>query len=287
MSSNWDKVSIEAELVSLPDIYWRLRDILDGRDYALQEVSDLIACDPGLSARLLRLVNSAGFGLPSSIETVAHAISMVGVGQVEELVLTTAVADTLGDYSCEQLDVRRFWLRSVNRAICARLLAADCHVINHQRLFVTGLLSCVGLLILYRSMPVLARQARDMAADSGLPLHLAEREIVGFDHAAIGALLLHNWKLPAIQVAAIERQYEPDPAAEHFLETAITHVAVVLGNAITEGRALEEAVAAIDPRAWEVAGLDTAHCPAIEDAVAEQFTEIVGLLFPKMQLAAC
>jgi HD-like signal output (HDOD) protein len=62
MSKNWDKVTIEANLISLPDIYWQLKEILDTRDYSMQDVAQLITYDPGLTARMLRIVNSAYFG---------------------------------------------------------------------------------------------------------------------------------------------------------------------------------------------------------------------------------
>ncbi|MDH3536481.1 MAG: HDOD domain-containing protein, partial [Gammaproteobacteria bacterium] len=185
MSSNWNKVTVEANLVSLPDIYWRLREILDTHDYSLPDIAQLIVYDPGLTARLLRIVNSAYFGFAAKIDTVNHAVSILGVQQIEDLILTTSIADALGDYECEHLDVRQFWLRSVYRAIAARDLAGECSLMDGERMFVAGLLSGIGQLILYQSVPVLAQQAQRQADETGQPLHLAEREVMGFDHARV------------------------------------------------------------------------------------------------------
>ena len=83
MGDNWNKVTIEANLISLPDIYWRLKEIIDSHDYSLQDVAQLIVYDPGMTARMLRIVNSAYFGFAAQIDTVNHAVSILGVQQIE------------------------------------------------------------------------------------------------------------------------------------------------------------------------------------------------------------
>ena len=286
MSSNWNKVTIEANLISLPDIYWRLKEILDSHDYSMQDVAQLIVYDPGLTARLLKIVNSAYFGFAAQIDTVNHAVSILGVQQIEDLILTTSIADALGDYECDHLDVRQFWLRCVYRAIAARDLAGECRLMDGERMFVAGLLSGIGHLIMYQSVPVLAQQAQRLADETGKPLHLMEREVIGFDHAQVAALLMQNWKLPASHVAMIKNHLEPDSAADFLLETSIIHISALIGNAFAESRPLDEVLVKADNQAWDVTGLDIGHCEAIDRVVAEQLSSVVNLLFPKMQCAA-
>ena len=167
-NDSWSKVSVEANLISLPDIYWRLKELLDSHNYALPDVAQLIVYDPGLTARILRIVNSAYFGFAANIETVNHAVSVLGVRQIEDLVLTTSIADALGDYQCEHLDVKKFWLDSVYRAIAGRNLAGECNLMDGERMFVAGLLSGIGHLVMYQSVPVLTQQAQRQARDSGV-----------------------------------------------------------------------------------------------------------------------
>lgn len=285
MSSNWNKVTIEANLISLPDIYWRLKEILATHDYSLQDVAQLIVYDPGMTARLLRMVNSAYFGFAAKIDTVNHAVSILGVQQIEDVILTTSIADALGDYECEHLDIKQFWMRSVYRAIAARELAGVCNLMDGERMFVAGLLSGIGHLIMYQSVPVLAQQAQRQADESGRPLHLVERDLIGFDHAGVASLLMQNWKLPGSHVAVIEKHLELDPDADFLLETAIVHIAVLIGNAFAESRALDEVLVRADNRAWDVTGLDTGRCEAIEMLVEKQLNSVLSLLFPKLQPA--
>jgi HD-like signal output (HDOD) protein len=285
MSNQWDKVSIQANLVTLPDIYWQLKEILDSHDYSMQDVAQLIVYDPGMTARMLRIVNSAYFGFASKIETVNHAVSILGVQQIRDLVLATAIADALGDYECEHLDVKQFWLRSVYRAIAARNLAGVCSLMDGERRFVAGLLSGIGHLIMYQSIPVLAQQAQREADASEKPLHRVERDLIGFDHAQVASALMKNWQLPDSLVAVIEHHLEPDPAAEYLLDTAIVHIAALIGEAFAQNRPLDEVLVNVDGHAWDATGLDIGRCEALDVEVSEQLNSVVNMLFPKLQRA--
>ena len=286
MSKYWDKVTIEANLISLPDIYWQLKEILDTHDYSMQDVAQLIVYDPGLTARMLRIVNSTYFGFAAKIETVNHAVSILGVQQIRDLVLATSIADALGDYECEHLDVKQFWLSSIYRAIAARNLAGVCNLMDSERMFVAGLLSSIGHLIMYQSLPVLAQRAQREANNSGKPLYLAEREVIGFDHAKVASVLMYNWKLPDSLVAVIENHLELDPAADYLLDTAIVHIAALFGNAFALNQPLDEVLVDADRHAWDATGLDTGRCEAVDAEVAEQLNSVVNTLFPRLQKIA-
>ena len=286
MSDQWDKVSIQANLITLPDIYWRLKEILDSHDYSMQDVAQLIVYDPGLTARMLRIVNSAYFGFAAKIETVNHAVSILGVQQIRDLVLATSIADALGDYECEHLDIRQFWLRSVYRAIAARNLAGVCNLMDGERMFVAGLLSGIGHLIMYQSIPVLVQQAQRESNESGKALCLVERDVIGFDHARVASVLMKNWKLPDSLVKVVENHLEPDPDAEYLLDTAIVHVAAKIADAYADDRPLDEALVETNRHAWDATGLDIARCEAVNVEVCEQLNEVINMLFPKLQKVA-
>jgi len=286
MSNQWDKVTIQANLITLPDIYWRLKEILDSHDYSMQDVAQLIVYDPGLTARMLRIVNSAYFGFAAKIETVNHAVSILGVQQIRDLVLATSIADALGDYECEHLDIRQFWLRSVYRAIAARNLAGVCNLMDGERMFVAGLLGGIGHLIMFQSIPVLVQQAQRESNESGKALCLVERDVIGFDHARVASVLMKNWKLPDSLVMVVENHLEPDPDAEYLLDTAIVHVAAKIADAYADDRPLDEALVETNRYAWDATGLDIARCEAVNAEVSEQLNEVINMLFPNLQKVA-
>ena len=286
-SSNdyWARVSGEVNLVSLPDIYWRLKKILDSNSYAVSDIAKLLALDPGLTTRLLRIVNSAYFGFAARIASVDHAVSILGSQQIHDLVLATSVADSLGSYESAQLDVKRFWQRSVYRAIIARNLAGECNLIDSERLFVTGLISGIGHLIMHQVLPQQSQQAQQLAQEEERPLHLAEQQIFAFDHAMVAAALLLNWNLPDSLVEVIRYHLEPDVDSDFRLEIAILHLAAHTGDAIEGEHSIDAMLDNVDPRVWQVTGLDRSQFDPIVETAREHFAVVMAMFFPELSKA--
>lgn len=286
MPTNWEKVIVKSQLVSLPDVYLQLKQILDRNDYALADFTDLISHDPGLSARLLRIANSAFFGFASKIDRVHHAISILGTQQLHDLVLATSVADTLGKYASAELDMQSFWRRSVYRAICARQLASMCNVLDSERLFVTGLLSGIGHLMMYQAIPQLTQEALHESESSGQQLYQIERQKIGFDHAMVAAALLKKWQLPENLTGVIENHLQPTSESNLPLETSIVHIASLMSAALGNDRNVSELLTAVDASAWQATGLSVEQCAGADALIREQLNEVLGLLFPDISYAA-
>ncbi len=94
-NSLWEKVTADAQLLTLPAVYLRLRAVLDDPDYAVSDIEEVISTDPAVATRLLRQANSPYFGFASKIETISRAVGLLGSQQVHDLVLATSVAQTL------------------------------------------------------------------------------------------------------------------------------------------------------------------------------------------------
>ena len=140
MDTTWKDVTRAARLISFPDVYLRLKDILDDPDFAMAEIAVAISQDPGITLRLLRLVNSSLYGFSAKIETVSRAITLLGTQQVHDLVLATSVAQAFKGMSTAVMDMQRFWKGSVYCAVTSRQLAALCGGCDKERLFVAGIL---------------------------------------------------------------------------------------------------------------------------------------------------
>ena len=156
-------------LITLPAVYLRARAALQDPNASLAEAADVIACDPAMTARLLRIANSAFFGFAAPVQTVARAVNLLGTEQVHDLLLATSVSSVFAGVSRELVDMEVFWRRGVLCGVAARLLAARCNVLDSERLFVEGLLHDIGHLVLYRQLPAEAGEALptiDVPADS-------------------------------------------------------------------------------------------------------------------------
>lgn len=286
MTTHWEKVLVKAQLVSLPELYLKLKKIIDQGDYSLADITQLISLDPGLSARLLRIANSSYFGFAAQIESVHHAISILGVQQLHDLVLATSVADSLGKYGCAEMDMKLYWQRSVYCAICSKQLASSCNLIDSERLFVIGLLNDIGHLMMYQAIPELAQQAYHDSVESGRPLHIVEQEVLGFDYAMLAGELLKQWQLPANMAEVLEFHMQPEAGADQLLETSIVHIAALMAKSFSSDFNIEDSLASASSSALQATGLTREHCQAADLATREQLGEVMNLLFAEQKFAA-
>jgi HD-like signal output (HDOD) protein len=280
MSGALAQLKQAAELYSLPDLYIRVKAIMDDPDFALVDVAEVISHDPGMTARLLKMVNSPFFGFGVEIDTVSRAVGMLGAQQVHDLVLATSVTQSFAGISEAVMDMRSFWTRSVHRGVTARVLAAHCNVLDSERLLVVGLLSDIGHLVMYQSLPALAQQAIQRSRSESRALYRVEREILGLDYAQFGAMLLREWSLPRSLIEPVEHHIEPAHAKDFALETAILHLARHLAEAMRPDQSFEPEVLAVDATAWRITGLASEQCETIRDEAAQQMDVVLDLILP-------
>ena len=133
------------EIFSLPDIYFQVAEMIKDPRFSAEDMGQVISKDPGLSARLLRVVNSSFYGFQAKVDTISRAITIVGIEDLQNLVLATSVIDKFSHIPSELVDMTDFWLRSVHCGVIARLLAKENSVLHCERLFLTGLLHDLGL----------------------------------------------------------------------------------------------------------------------------------------------
>lgn len=245
----------EITLISLPAVYLELKALLDDPDFSMRDVGDLLASDPALTARLLRLVNSAYFGVSVPIDQVTKAVNLLGTQQVHDLVLATSVMDTFRGKTGAALNIDEFWMRSMRCGIVARAIATRCNILDTERMFVVGLLREIGHLVLFRRLPDLAVQAQRRSVAQGELLFRVEREIIGCDYAQVGAELMSVWHLPDSLETTIRYHTVPSRTEAFRLEAAILHIAALITETAIWGAGGESWVDYADPVAVQITGL--------------------------------
>ena len=108
MATVWEQISDNVSLVSLPDVYLRLKSVMDDPDSSMGDLADVVGTDPALTARLLRIVNSAYFGLAAEIDTVQRAVNLLGSQEVHDLVLAVSVAQSFAGMAQETIATHAF-----------------------------------------------------------------------------------------------------------------------------------------------------------------------------------
>lgn len=183
----------------------------------LNRVAERLLVDPGLSVRILKTVNSAAFGLRQEVSSLGHAVSLLGRSKVEALVLTAAVGDTLP--ASTGIDANAFWDTCARRACLARLIAKERDPSVEMQAFTAGLLQDMAVPVLALSKPdVYPELYRSAAVEDGPPLHEAERDALGYDHAQVGAMMAETWDLPEGLITAISDHHLPGERAPEPVE---------------------------------------------------------------------
>jgi HD-like signal output (HDOD) protein len=248
-------VASSVDLVTPPVIFARVKRLVDDESSTAVDLAKAISTDPAMTARVLKLVNSAFWGVSGGVDSLPQAVSLLGMNQVHDVVLASSVIASFERMRPELMDVTKFWRAGVFRSLTATALARRSGVGDPGRVFTQALMSDLGHMVLYIKVPELAAQAKMQTRDQPWERARAERTLIGCDFAQVGGALTDAWKLPACFGEAIRHQNAPQQAGLYVQEAALLHIAALLA----EGRTAEEAGVAFDtqilPFAWEAIGL--------------------------------
>jgi len=280
-----DVVGQLTTLASLPQVCFRLNDLMDDPRCSTNDFATVLSSDPGLAARVLKVANSSFYGYRATIDSLPRAVMVIGMHGLRDIVWATSCVSTFASLPPRLVDMGSFWRHSVYTALVARLLGAKCRVQNKERLFLAGLLHDLGRLALYHVMPEEMAAVIGSATVVNEPAFLRERRILGFDHAAVGAELLAEWGLPKSIVEAVGFHHEPWLATEGRKDASILHLATYMADCAGYHGTKETAVMAVDPSAWSVAGLTDKLIEPMIDLANEQFVDAAGIYLGPYGLA--
>jgi len=273
-------------LISLPEIYMRVSQVLEDPNHNAKQLGDIICHDPALTARILRIVNSAYYSLAVKVELVSRAVSVVGEDDLRNLILATSAVEAFKRIPNQLLDIDLFWRHSVHTGIIARLLSRHCNILHGERLFIAGMLHDIGKLVLYYKEPELSQEVLLEAADSDGLLYAAEKRVIGFTHADVGGALMDAWKLSDTLKDVVTYHHTPLRAKKYPMETAIVHIANCIVNAIGPDTIVDEHMLDdmldFEPETLQITGLDLNILPEIMDKAWEQAAEVLDIICPKI-----
>lgn len=261
-----DLVRGTVKLVSLPEIFIKVNSMVDDPGCSASDIGKYISKDPALTARLLKIANSALYGFPSRIDTVSRSITVIGTRGLRDLILASSTIDAFSRINSDFIDMNKFWGHSLYCGVLARILATKCNALHTEPFFVSGLLHDIGKLIIQHKLPEMAHEVQIREDESTLARHELENEVIGFNHAQVGGELLRAWKLPLNIQDAVEFHHTPSMAKESPLGAAIIHIADSIAK--TEGMVVSsDKNNRIEPIAWAITGLD-------QDSINEVLGEV-------------
>ncbi len=221
-----DQFEVPSFSAAVLNLLSKLRD----PEASINELAEDLELDPGLHVRVLKMVNSAAFGLSHKVSNIRHAVNLLGRSRLESLVLSVAVKDSLSAAgSLDGFDMQAFWATAALRATVARELAARLEPNQQADVFTIGLLQDIGI-------PQLARQHQAFyqelyahwQSDPGVELIDLEQLRCSSDHASLGARMARNWDFPDSLVEAIGQHHQQGEAAS--LPFSLRVAAQIRGN---------------------------------------------------------
>src|SRR3989338_5630052 len=261
-------------LVTLPDVFLRINQLVENPNSSTADIAKAVSQDPSFTVRLLRVANSPFYGFPSTIDTVAKAVSVIGTSQIRNLALSMSVARTFAGLPNNLVSMDNFWHHSLYCALVARILARQARKCDPEAVFTAGLLHDIGELIIFNRLPEQAKESLLLVLDQvdDLPVYQAERQIISIDHAQVGGELARQWGLPPLLEECIACHHSIAEAKRYPREVALVHLANILAQmAEVDTLALED-VSSVDTLAWQITGLGE---DVIELVVREAQEEIV------------
>lgn len=258
-------------LPTIPTILAALNDAIQSPDSSAADVGDIISRDPPTTTKVLRLANSAYYGLRSKVTTISHAVTMLGFNIIRNLVLTATVFDFSSEKDIAGLfNVEDFWNHSLGVGVAAKIIAGEAIPRSEcpaDEFFICGLLHDLGKIIFSEYLPEKFEESLKLSRDKSIPLFEAETTVIGCNHADVGGLLAKRWSLSAGIISAVGYHHSAMTAPEDQVKyAAVTHIAdiFVRNKSIGSGGGVDPK---LDRETWDALGLDKKKIPEISDQI--------------------
>ena len=212
-------LAIEKLHPGVPEIVVAIIHITRSRSASINDLVRVIEGDEALSARLLSIANSGFYGLDRKVRNISDAVVLMGWNTVKMISLGSTIMKMISERDM------RLYSHSIRNAQIAKHLATEAKFYKVEEISVVGLLHDIGSIILQAYFNDLFLEAKQYAVDHGVPIYIAEREVLGVDHAEVGGWTVEEWMLPDNIVESIALHHAFDPNTYHARKTAVIHVA--------------------------------------------------------------
>ena len=217
------------EIATLPEVTMRIIEVVQDERSTAHDLHQIVRNDPALSARVLRVVNSAFYGLPGQIGSIDRAIMLLGLNAVKNIAIAASIGKMFkSSVICDDFTGKDLWTHSVAVGATNKLIASAAGMSLPDEAFLTGLIHDIGLVAVMQCHAEDIQKIVDLTK-SGVPYRKAEEKIIGANHQEIGIALTTKWKFPRSFQFVTGFHHEPTTLApENRMLSAITHISDIL-----------------------------------------------------------
>lgn len=263
------------KLPSLPSLVLEILDSFNNEQVDIRTLARKISLDQALVARVMRVANSAFFGLSGQIGTIPEAIALLGFNNLRGLVTAAAIINTFPKAGGHFVQLQ-FWRHSICTAVCAKVLAKHAGL-NAETAFTAGVLHDIGRLIMVIHYPQVIAQL-DLEGTSSVESLQAERAALGVDHAVLGGELAKRWNFPVTIREAIALHHTPPGFGDREGLTDVVYVANLFAHALDRGALREEKAVQLAAEACARLRLEPGALSALAEEAQRLYDNSVLLL---------
>ena len=248
------------DLPTLPVIAMEVNKMLLDYDTTINKLSDTLMKDQAMISKILKLVNSAFFGLRGKISNISHAIVVLGFNTIRNAVVSISIIEAFSAKECmEGFDIADFWKHSVAVAVTSKHLAEKTGIHSTDDCFVAGLLHDMGKIVLLNHFKDLFQKVWCAVKNNGQSFYEAEKSRIKIDHTRIGGYLARKWQLPPGLTDAIRYHHDVKPGVSDPNLLKIIHASNIIVNTYTVNPGNNVEFSGIHPDALNLVGsrLDT------------------------------
>jgi putative nucleotidyltransferase with HDIG domain len=214
------------ELPSLPEIYLRVSEQLEDEAVTVQQIGATVQHDPAITSRVLKMVNSAYYGLPNQVSSVAQSVSLLGRERLKHILIGSVLRGVFSGQDNPAFSMQEFWQHSIKTAIIARQLASQISEIKEpETMFTAGLLHDIGKLLLINKYPERMLAAEEYMIQKRVDILVAELAQIGVTHTAVGEALMEHWGLPQLLIDCARNHHEMVHDGPHRTATHLIYLA--------------------------------------------------------------
>lgn len=198
------------ELPTLPTVASKLITLTSKEDTTLADIGELVSQDIAISAKILKVSNSAFYSFPQQIGSIKQAVSILGMNAVRSLVLSFSFLTMKAGKVESRFNFEKFWEKSLASAVSAKLILENVKGADTDEVFVSGLLQNIGELILARSFPVEYDRVLQAVEENQQDILSAQEAVFGMNHTLVGTEVAKRWGFPEVLLLPIQYHHRPD-----------------------------------------------------------------------------
>ncbi|OPZ99926.1 MAG: hypothetical protein BWY71_00876 [Planctomycetes bacterium ADurb.Bin412] len=274
-----DIINQTVEIATLPEVTLRIIEVVQDPRSTAHDLHKIVSNDPALSARVLRVVNSAFYGLPGQIGSIDRAIMMLGLNAVKNIAIAASLAKMFKKGAiCDDFTGKDLWTHSVAVGATNKLITNAIGLALPDEAFLAGLIHDLGLVAIMQSQANKLLEIVQMAK-AGIPFRKAEDQVLGTNHQEIGMALAAKWKFPrSFQYVTGYHHNPTDLARENRLLAMVTHVSDLLSSQKQFGITLTVENEEISAEALEEIGLTRDQLDDIHNLIEEELEIVRSLI---------